>query len=203
MFEFVCTIVFPHFRHALHYAGENVDYFVTGVGTGGTAAGAGKYLTEKNPDLKVICVEPTESRVHLGAAHSPHTILGIGAGIPTHFLTELATGQPYAEGSRGHVSEFLSATSAESIEWATKLAKMEGIMVGPSSGATIKVAMDLAGRPEAKGKTIVVIAASHGIRYTAHPLWKEMKEEAKVALPQPPNMSKDEGTLFWDSSKRS
>ncbi|KAL7434945.1 hypothetical protein ACHAXM_004358 [Skeletonema potamos] len=184
-------------------SGENVDYFVTGVGTGGTAAGAGKYLTEKNPDLKVICVEPTESRVHLGAAHSPHTILGIGAGIPTHFLTELATGQPYAEGSRGHVSEFLSATSAESIEWATKLAKMEGIMVGPSSGATIKVAMDLAGRPEAKGKTIVVIAASHGIRYTAHPLWKEMKEEAKVALPQPPNMSKDEGTLFWDSSKRS
>ncbi len=140
-------------------------------------------------------MEPTESRVHLGAAHSPHTILGIGAGVPP--ISSLNWLQI------SHVSEFLSATSSESIEWATKLAKMEGIMVGPSSGATLKVAMDLAGRPEAKGKTIVVIAASHGIRYTAHPLWKEMKEEAKVALPQPPNMSKEEGTLFWDSSKRS
>lgn len=182
-------------------SGEKVDFFVTGVGTGGTATGTGKYLCEKNPNCKVICVEPTESRVHLGAAHTPHTILGIGAGIPTHFLTQLAPDQPYAEGSRGHVSEFLSASSSESIEWATKLAQMEGIMVGPSSGATFKVAMDLAGRPEAKGKTIVVIAASHGIRYTAHPLWKNMKEEAKSALPQPPNMSKEEGVLFWDSSK--
>ena len=61
------------------YTGKNVDYFVTGVGTGGTATGVGKYLVEKNPKCKVICVEPTESRVHLGAAHSPHTILGIGA----------------------------------------------------------------------------------------------------------------------------
>eukprot|EP00578_Thalassiosira_sp_NH16_P015764 CAMPEP_0181109700 /NCGR_PEP_ID=MMETSP1071-20121207/18317_1 /TAXON_ID=35127 /ORGANISM="Thalassiosira sp., Strain NH16" /LENGTH=352 /DNA_ID=CAMNT_0023193415 /DNA_START=52 /DNA_END=1110 /DNA_ORIENTATION=+ len=182
-------------------SGENVDYFVTGVGTGGTATGVGKYLVEKNPECNVICVEPTESRVHVGAAHSPHSILGIGAGVPTHFLTELAPGKPYEEGSRGHVSEFLSATSSESIEWATKLANIEGIMVGPSSGATFKVAMDVAARPEAKGKTIVVIAASHGIRYTAHPLWKETKEEAKAALPQPPNMSKEEGLLFWDSSK--
>jgi len=180
---------------------EKVDYFVTGVGTGGTATGVGKYLTEKNPDCKIICVEPSESRVHTGAAHTPHSILGIGAGVPTHFLTQLAPDQPYKEGSRGHVSEFLSATSAESVEWATKLANMEGIMVGPSSGATFKVAMDLAGRRDSKGKTIVVIAASHGIRYTAHPLWKGMKEEAKLALPQPPNMSKDEGTLFWDSAK--
>lgn len=181
-------------------SGKNVDYFVTGVGTGGTATGVGKYLVEKNPKCKVICVEPTESRVHLGAAHSPHTILGIGAGIPANFLTQLAPDQPYEEGPRGYVSEFLSATSAESIEWATKLANTEGIMVGPSSGATFKVAMDLAARPEAKGKTIVVIAASHGIRYTAHPLWKEKKEEASKALPRPPNMSKDADTLLWDSS---
>jgi len=181
-------------------SGQKVDYFVTGVGTGGTATGVGKYLVEKNPDCKVVCVEPTESRVHLGAAHSPHTILGIGAGIPTHFLTQLAPDQPFAEGSRGHVSEFASATSAESIEWATKLANTEGIMVGPTSGATFKVAMDLAARPEAKGKTIVVIAASHGIRYTAHPLWKVVKEEAVKALPKPPNMSKDADTLLWDSS---
>lgn len=74
-------------------------------------------------------------------------------------------------------------------------------MVGPSSGATFKTAMDVAARPEAKGKTIVVIAASHGIRYTAHPLWKETKEEAAKALPKPPNMSKEADTLLWDSSK--
>ncbi len=180
---------------------EAVDYLVTGVGTGGTAVGVGKYLTDMNPACKVVCVEPAESRVHLGAAHSPHTILGIGAGIPTYFLTQLAPDQPYEEGPRGHVSEFLSATSAESIEWATKLAITEGIMVGPSSGATFKVAMDVAARPDAKGKTIVVIAASHGIRYTAHPLWAEVKKEASFALPMPPNMSKDADTLLWDSSK--
>lgn len=184
-------------------SGECVDYFVTGVGTGGTAMGVGKYLVEKNPNCKVVCVEPTESRVHLGASHSPHTILGIGAGIPTNFLTNLAPDQPYEEGPRGHVSEFLSATSDESVEWATKLANTEGIMVGPSSGATFKVAMDLAARPEAKGKTIVVIAASHGIRYTAHPLWKTAKAEAVKALPKPPNTSKDCDTLLWDSSATS
>merc|ERR1712216_799968 len=99
--------------------------------------------------------------------------------------TRLAPDQPLEEGPRGHVSEFLSATSAEAIEWATKLANTEGLMVGPSSGATFKVAMDLAARPEVKGKTIVVIAASHGIRYTAHPLWKTTKEEAGRALPKP------------------
>jgi len=181
-------------------SGEKVDYFVTGVGTGGTATGVGKYLVEKNPDCKVVCVEPTESRVMAGEAHSPHTILGIGAGVPANFLTQMAPEQSYGDGPRGHVSEFLSATSAESIEWATKLANTEGLMVGPSSGATFKVAMDLAARPEAKGKTIVVIAASHGIRYTAHPLWKTAKEEAEQALPKPPNMSKDADTLLWDSS---
>jgi len=182
-------------------SGESVDYFVTGVGTGGTATGVGKYLVEKNPDCKIVCVEPTESRVHLGAAHKPHTILGIGAGVPTHFLTQLAPDKPYEEGPRGHVHEFASATSDESVEWATKLANTEGIMVGPSSGATFKVAMDLAARQESKGKTIVVIAASHAIRYTTHPLWGTIKKEAELALPNPPNMSKESDVLLWDSSK--
>jgi len=185
-------------------SGEKVDYFVTGVGTGGTATGVGRYLTEKNPECKVVCVEPTESRVHLGETHSPHTILGIGAGVTTHFLTQLAPDQQFEQGPRGHVSEFASATSAESIAWAIKLAQTEGIMAGPSSGATFKVAMDLAARPEAKDKTIVVIMASHGIRYTTHPLWKYVKEEACKALPNPPNMSKDlPDLLLWDSSSTS
>ena len=71
---------------------------------------------------------------------------------------------------------------------------------GPTSGATFKVAMDLAKRPEAKGKTIVVICASHAIRYTDHPLWKPLMEEAEKALPKPPNMSKDADTILWKSS---
>ena len=164
----------------------------------------GRYLTEKNPECQVVCVEPTESRVFLGETHSPHTILGIGAGIAVNFLTELAPEQQYAQGRRGHVSEFASATSAESIDWAIQLAQREGIMAGPSSGATFKVAMDLAARPEAKDTTIVVILASHGIRYTTHPLWKSVKEEARQALPHPPNMSKDlPHLLVWDSSSTS
>ena len=181
-------------------SGENVDYFVTGVGTGGTASGAGRYLTEKNPSCKVICVEPTESRVLVGEGHSPHTILGIGAGIPANFIEALAPNKPMEDGPRGHVSEFASSTSAEAIEWATKLATMEGLMVGPSSGATFKAAVDVAKKPEAKGKTIVVIFASHGIRYTAHPLWKEVTAEAANALPSPPNMSKEADLLLWTSS---
>jgi cysteine synthase A len=180
-------------------SGGKVDYFVTGVGTGGTATGAGRYLTEKNPNLKVVCVEPTESRVPLGEAHSPHTILGIGAGVPTNFLLGLAPDQPLGPGPRGHISEFGSCLSSEAIEWATKLAQMEGLMVGPSSGATMKVAMDVAKRDEAKGKTIVIIFASHGIRYTAHPLWGPMMEEAGKALPKPPNMDKEADLLLWTS----
>jgi len=181
-------------------SGGIVDYFVTGVGTGGTAAGAGKFLTEKNPDCKVICVEPTESRVHVGEEHSPHTILGIGAGVPTHFLTQLDPGKPYQEGPRGYVSQFASCTSHEAILWATKLAKEEGIMVGPSSGATLKVAVDLASREEAAGNTIVVVCASHAIRYTDHPLWAAAKDEVAQALPSPPNLDKHAPLLLWKSS---
>eukprot|EP01083_Nonionella_stella_P036703 100153_1 len=181
-------------------SGERVDYFVTGVGTGGTATGAGKYLTEMNPNCKVVCVEPTESRVHIGEVHSPHGILGIGAGVPTHFLTNLAPDQSLGPGPRGHVSEFASCSTNEAVSWATQLATMEGLMVGPTSGATFKVAMDLAKRPEAKGKTIVVICASHAIRYTDHPLWKPLMEEAEKALPKPPNMSKDANVILWKSS---
>jgi len=178
---------------------EKMDYFVSGVGTGGTVNGAGRYLKEKNPNLKIVVVEPTESRVLVGESHSPHTILGIGAGIQANFVEQLAPGQEFKEGPRGIVDEFCSATSAEAIFWAKELATKEGIMVGPSSGAAVKVAMDIAKRPEAKGKTITVVCASHGIRYTSHPLWKAAKEEAAVALPKPPNMSKEGDILLFKS----
>lgn len=120
-------------------AGGKVDYFVSGIGTGGTVTGAGKYLYEMNPDIKIVAVEPTESRVCQGATHSPHTVLGIGAGVPAHFIESLEPGKPMEPGPRGHISEFGHASSDEAVDWAKRLAQKEGIMVGPSSGAAMKV----------------------------------------------------------------
>ncbi|CAB9500072.1 Bifunctional L-3-cyanoalanine synthase/cysteine synthase [Seminavis robusta] len=181
-------------------AHHTVDYFVTGVGTGGTATGAGRFLTEQNPNCQVICVEPTESRVHVGQAHTSHGILGIGAGVPTNFLTQLEPDKPFQEGPRGHVAEFCHCSTQQAIDWATKVTQTEGIMLGPTAGAAVKVAMEVAARPEAQGKTIVVLCASHAIRYTQHPqLWGETMKEAKEALPNPPNPSKDIDTLQWKS----
>jgi len=172
----------------------HVDYFVAGLGTAGTLTGAGKYLLSKNPNCQIICVEPTESQMHgAGAAHSPHTILGIAPGILTSFTQEA---EPSYQGNV--ITEYAHANSAEAIEFAKLVTTMEGMMVGPSAGAALKVAMDVAARPEAAGKTIVVMLPSHGIRYTAHPLWKAAQDETAQALPAPPNMSKDE-LLLWTS----
>ncbi len=89
--------------------------------------------------VKIIAVEPTESRVHVGASHTAHTILGIGAGIPTTFVKNLDPDAPLEEGPRGFISEFRHANSVEAVHWAKQLAKKEGMMVGPSSGAAFKV----------------------------------------------------------------
>jgi len=172
----------------LEGAGGKVDYFISGVGTGGTVVGTGKFLKSKNPDVKVIAVEPTESRVLVGQAHSKHTIVGIGPGVQNPFIEELAPGQVYEEGPRGIIDEFLHASSEESNQWADKLAKTEGLLVGPSTGAVMKVAADIASRPEAKGKTIVVIFPSSGVRYMAHPSNAAVNAEAAEGLPAPPNM---------------
>ena len=80
------------------------------------------------------------------------------------------------------------------------MAQTEGMMVGPSAGAAMKVALEVAARPEAAGKTIVVLLASHGIRYTQHPLWAAAKKEAAVALPGPPNMDKDAPIELFNSA---
>ena len=183
----------------LSQTGGAIDYFVAGVGTGGTINGAGRFLKEKKPDLKVVVVEPTESRVLTGAPHTPHTILGIGAGVVPPFIESLAPGQAMADAPRGIVDEFQSATSAEAVAMAATMAAKAGMMVGPSAGGAIKVAMDIAARPEAAGKTIVVICASHGIRYVNHPLWAAAKKEAESALPSPPNMDKEAPTLLFTS----
>jgi len=178
-----------------------VDYLVAGVGTGGTLNGVGNFLKGKNKNLKVIAVEPTESRVLVGNAHEKHSVLGIGAGMQVKFIEELAPGQEFKEGPRGMVDEFLHASSGESCDWADKLSRQEGLLVGPSSGCAMKVAADIAARPEAQGKTIVVILASSGIRYVNHPLlWTEVKNEAVKALPMIPDVS-PEPLLKWQSEK--
>lgn len=182
----------------LEQAGGKVDYFISGVGTGGTVVGVGKFLKSKNPDCKVIAVEPTESRVLVGQPHTKHAIVGIGPGITNPFIEELAPGAEWKEGPRGIIDEFLHAAGAESTQWCDTLAKTEGLLVGPSTGAVMKVAADVASRPEAKGKTIVVVFPSSGIRYIAHPSWGPVNAEAAEALPAPPNM--DQEPLFrWKS----
>lgn len=163
---------------------QGVDFFVAGVGTGGTAAGVGTYLKRKRKSVKVIAVEPSESRSHLGAESGGHSITGIGAGVYTHFIPRVAQGRnesdPYEP--RGVIDEFSHASSAEATEYAKKAAALEGMMVGPSSGAALKVAIDVASRAEAAGKTVVVLLASNAIRYSVHPMWDELRGEADAAF---------------------
>ena len=160
-----------------------VDYFIHGIGTGGCIKGTGQYLKSKKPSVKVIAIEPEESRVHLGAPAKPHPIVGIGAGIVTHFLGLEGKALEAPAPIEGVIDEWACASGDEAIAMAKQAAATEGIMGGPSAGAALKVACDVASRPEAAGKTIVVILASHGIRYTAHPLWSAVKQEAVDNLP--------------------
>jgi len=179
---------------------------VHGNGTGGTIAGTGKFLKEKKPDVKVVAIEPSNARVHVGGSMNPHTIVGIGAGIATHFLSlptdEMGNSLPLPEPKpvEGVVDEWAHASSDEAIEFASKACKLEGMMVGPSAGAALKVACEIACRPDCAGKTLVVMLASHGIRYVAHPLWSAVKKEAAAALPAPPNMDKEADVVQWRSS---
>jgi len=189
-------------------AGE-IDYFVHGIGTGGCISGTSKFLKEKKPAVRIVGIEPSNARCHVGAPAAPHTILGTGAGFATNFVglepdptqkfppMSIALKEP---GPTDVVDEWAHASSEESVEWAQKACHTEGMMVGPSAGMALKVACEIACREEAKGKTIVAVIASHGIRYTAHPLWKAVKEEATAALPVPPDMSKDIPSVQWSSA---
>jgi cysteine synthase A len=178
-----------------------VDYFVHGIGTGGCIAGVGKFLKDKNPACKVVALEPSEARIHTGAPMGKHGIVGWAPGFHSNFLD--GVGKPAAELSdapRGVVDEWGHVSTAECVEWATKVTQTEGMMVGPSAGAAIKYACDVACRPEAAGKTIVVVVPSHGIRYVQHPLWGKMKAEVATALPSPPCSDKEAPILQWDSA---
>lgn len=139
-----------------------VDIFVAGIGTGGTISGAGGFLKEKNPEIKVVAVEPEESAILNGGAPGPHKIQGIGA----NFVPEILDRDVY--------DEVLDVNITQSVTMARRLAAEEGILAGISSGATVHAALELAKRPENAGKTIVVIVASFGERYLSTLLYEDL-----------------------------
>lgn len=138
-----------------------VDYFVSGVGTGGTISGTGKYLKEKNPDVKVVAVEPADSPVLSGGEPGPHKIQGIGAG----FLPDTLNTAIY--------DEIITVSDDDAFEYGKMIGKNEGFLAGISSGAALKAAVEITERPEAEGKNIVVLLPDTGERYLSTPLFEE------------------------------
>lgn len=138
-----------------------VDIFIAGVGTGGTLTGTGEYLKNKNPDIKIVALEPTDSPVLSEGHGGPHGIQGIGAG----FVPEVLNTKVYDEVYRAQTADAYAA--------AKLLAKKEGISVGISSGAALHGAIDLAKRPENKGKVIVALLPDSGDRYYSTALFTE------------------------------
>lgn len=137
-----------------------VDIFVAGVGTGGTLTGVGRYLKSKNPDIRIIAVEPENSAVLSGRSAGPHGLQGIGAG----FVPEVLDTSIY--------DEIITVTDDQAYESGRKAGKTEGILVGISSGAALYAAKLIAKREENKGKTVVALLPDTGDRYLSTPMFE-------------------------------
>ena len=138
-----------------------VDIFIAGVGTGGTLSGVGEYLKSKNPDVKIVAVEPATSPVLSKGTAGPHKIQGIGAGfVPDTLNTKI-------------YDEVITVENEDAFATGKAFPKQEGVLVGISSGAALWAAKELAKRPENKGKTIVALLPDTGDRYLSTPLFSE------------------------------
>jgi cysteine synthase A len=138
-----------------------VDVFISGVGTGGTLSGVGEVLKERNPNVRIVAVEPEDSPVLSGGAPGPHKIQGIGAGFVPGVL------------ERKLIDEVLQIGNETAFATARKAAKLEGLPVGISSGAALAAALEIGARPEMAGKNIVVILPSFAERYLSTPLFEQ------------------------------
>ena len=137
-----------------------VDIFVAGVGTGGTVTGVGRYLKSKNPDIKIVAVEPSDSAVLSGKSAGPHKLQGIGAGFVPEVL------------DMSVCDEIMTVTSEEAFAAGREMGRREGVLVGISSGAALHAAKELAKREENEGKTVVVLLPDTGDRYLSTELFE-------------------------------
>ncbi|NTU69033.1 MAG: cysteine synthase A [Chlorobiaceae bacterium] len=145
-----------------------VDIFVSGIGTGGTITGVGEVLKQRNPNVRIVAVEPTDSPVISGGKPGPHKIQGIGAGFIPDIL------------NRGVIDEIITVSNENSFRTGQDLARTEGLVVGISSGAAAWAALQLAKRPENEGKRIVVILPDTGERYLSTLLYQFEKEQVAI-----------------------